>query len=1037
MILKLFAVGVRIMTIKYKERLQGLLEELFQFDDADLDFGIYRIINLKRKEITKFITEYLPDCIMKCLSEFEDSKKLEEKQKRISDEIQKTLGCNVEEAKETNPNAPLVKEYLALELELSKSTNLSKLEDVFYNDIYNFFSRYYDEGDFISKKRYSKINKYVIPYNGDQVYFYWANKDQYYIKTNENFKLYQFMIDSLKVKFEIHDEEIEISKNNILDEKRFFILIDANYDQKGKTLVAKFGYRKLSKKEGEEILKIYNDTYRTNSTKVKSFSKGKIILDSYNLLKIREKTALWGIDELLMKKHILQNGELSTKSELEWHLNKYTTKNTYDYFIHKDLKSFLKHELDFYVKNELLHIEELAQLEDFKININRIKNFQKISNEIIEFLAQIENFQKKLWEKKKFVVSTDYLITLDYIDEKYYPKILENKEQLHEWNNLYSFDTSNLVNSKTKGKMVNYLDLDDKILLRQYPTMCIDTRFFDESFKMAILSEIPMLEEKITGILIKSENFQALNLLLNKYKSKIKCCYIDPPYNAKSSEILYKNTFKHSSWLSLMYNRLTLGKELLNDEFTQIVAIDEIEQEVLGQIINQIFPDNIKACISIVHNPRGQQGKNISYTHEFAYLIYPDDSKKYIADIKRDEIDSRNLRDSGTESDRTDAKNCFYPIIVKDMKIIDFGEIPSDDFHPAQPNIKRSDGTIEIWPINESGEEKKWRYALQSVGKIQNKLEIISGQNSLQVYFNKDTGTLKSLWTGARYDASEYGTKVLQNLFGKDVTEKFSYPKSIYNVIDFISATVPSNDRSIVIDYFAGSGTTGHAVIQLNKEDEGNRSFILIEMGEYFDTVLKPRMAKAIYSDNWDNGQPIDNKGSSHQIIKYQKLEQYEDTLINLAFKEIDSEFKETDNFQIKYMLEFESKDSETFLNLDSLDHPFNYSIKILEENEIKDIKIDLIETFNYLANIVVNSFYSLTNDSIPYVIVEGKSEEQIVFVIWRDKRDNFDLKVDKNFIENIILKDKIYDELYINGNSYVKNALLIDEKLKKLMLGL
>src|SRR5699024_6027757 len=203
-------------------------------------------------------------------------------------------------------------------------------------------------------------------------------------------------------------------------------------------------------------------------------------------------------------------------------------------------------------------------------------------------------------------------------------------------------------------------------------------------------------------------------------------------------------------------------------------------------------------------------------------VLYPNDGQTHLAEGLREEDDSRNLRDSGTESDRTDTKSCFYPFFIKDGEIIGVGEIPEDSYHPSSANIIKND-LIEVWPISESGEEKKWRYSNTSVHSILDKLEVRKGRTSLQVIFNKDTGVMRSLWSGASYDASEYGTKVLQDILGKRNAALFSYPKSIYTVTELLYAQYNGLKSGITLDYFSGSGTTGHAVINLNREDGGNR----------------------------------------------------------------------------------------------------------------------------------------------------------------------------------------------------------------------
>lgn len=185
------------------EKLKMLLKELFQFENNDLDFGIYRIINIKKNEIYKFINEELFNVINEKIKTLENSSELQKRLESLRKDIEDTFGCNIEEAKQKYAETPKVKDYLSQEKEFKLADKENEIEEEIYDDIINFFSRYYDKGDFISKRRYSKDNKYAIPYNGEEVYLYWANNDQYYIKTGENFKHYSFKTRNTTVDFEI------------------------------------------------------------------------------------------------------------------------------------------------------------------------------------------------------------------------------------------------------------------------------------------------------------------------------------------------------------------------------------------------------------------------------------------------------------------------------------------------------------------------------------------------------------------------------------------------------------------------------------------------------------------------------------------------------------------------------------------------------------------------------------------------------------------------------------------------------------------
>ena len=365
------------------------------------------------------------------------------------------------------------------------------------------------------------------------------------------------------------------------------------------------------------------------------------------------------------------------------------------------------------------------------------------------------------------------------------------------------------------------------------------------------------------NLYIEGDNLEVLKLLQETYLHRVKMIYIDPPYNT-GFNLIYHNDFHqktqdylvnsgqqdengnalvgnpetngrfHTDWLNMMYPRLRLAKDLLTNDGVLCCAIDENEFATLSQMLKEIFGESSyeHSYVSVVHNPRGQQGSNFSYVNEYLIFIYPADNKKYLADFPRDTVDARNLRDSGTESDRTDARNCFYPFIVKNGKIIDIGDVPENNFHPSSANVIRSDSAIEVWPMNDNGDEKKWRYARQSVEKILSQLEPKEGRNSVQIIFNKSEGTMRSVWANARYDASEYGTKLVQALLGDS---RFSYPKSLYAVYDSVMAGTREDKEAIVLDFFSGSATTAHAVMQLNAEDGGHRKFIMVQLPEVTD----------------------------------------------------------------------------------------------------------------------------------------------------------------------------------------------------------
>lgn len=982
------------------QKYQDLLKRLFQFETSDLDFGIYRILNYKRDQIRKFIEEDLVNKVESAFAKHKDDRlinislRFEEVKEKIIQSLGKKALTPTSELKEQFKDTPLGRDYFSIKEQKDEAETIDEIKLQVFNDLYSFFSRFYEEGDFVPQYRYSiKGHKYAIPYNGEEVKLYWANNEQYYTKTGLLFRDYTFKANDYKIIFRIVSAKEELGSKKATKE-RFFILDDENPLERtdNKTLIIHFQYRELSERE----VKSYQVEGGSNTSK-----QEKINYRSY-------EEVLKGVKDIELKAQLGKEHK-SEKPLLLYQISRFTAKNTKDYFIHKNLKKFLSEQLDYFIKAEVLSIETLEKERFLDKHITRTKVVLEIGEDIIDFLSQIEDFQKRLWKKKKFVLKTDYVITTDRVPVDFYNVVWNNNEQKKEWKEL-GFDLP-----KTKEEL-------------KKKKLSVDTKYFGQEFKEKLIEKLTKnedLDDLLDGILIKSENWQALNLILEKYKGKIKCIYIDPPFNSKATEILYRNFYKNSSWLSLLENRILQGKQLLEDKGVFICAIDENEQKRLGLLLDQVFPLSKRTCIAIVHNPRGIQGKNFSYCHEYSYFVYPNDNKEYIQAIKRDIELIEELKDHGGSSLRSDAKNCFYPIVVKDLKIIDIGEIPTDDYHPKSKNIKRKDGSVEIWPIDVKGIERKWIYAKDSISAILEKLEIKERDDGLlDVYRRKTERKPRTVWVDEKYDASTHGSKILTKM---GMQGEFTFPKSLYTVRDCIYAVVGNEPYSIILDFFAGSGTTVHSIMLLNKEDSMRRKYILVEMANYFDTVIIPRIKKISYSFNWKDGKPQDTDGIS-QFFKYQILEQYEDTLDNIELTPNETAqtlFK--DDYLFKYFLDYETRENASLLNIEHLKIPFSYKLKAnLEEvGEPQEIVVDIPETFNYLLGLKVKKI-KVRNNGKKYLFILGEKEGKEIAIAWREYEDTWteeDLKRDKEFIIKE-LKPWTPHIIYVNGQSVLTPKL-------------
>ena len=993
------------------DRLKTLLREMFQLDRGDLDFGLYRIMNLKTAEIAAFLDEdLLPQ--------------VQEKLNLTSAEDRALLENELENARKTarqlriDPDSsPLVQELRERLVEMQKDADAEA--DV-YNHLANFFARYYAEGDFISQRRYSSGGRsaYLIPYDGEEVKLHWANADQYYVKTTENYASYVFTVGTgeaeRRVRFEIAAADNERDNIKEADSKqRRFVLAgddDAIAVEDG-DLVVRFEHRPLTDSEKQ--------TWTGNGVR----QQGRIneaVVDQI----LRAVAPDWQV-LLAVFAPTDTNGE---RTLIEKHVERYTAKNSFDYFIHKDLGGFLRRELDLYLNTEVLNLDDLEQGDVPRLDraLARVRAARHIGGKIIDFLAQLEDFQKQLWLKKKFVLETQWCVTLDRVPEALYPEIADNAAQCEEWVELFAVD-------EIPGDLINggatYNNPPSVDFLKANPYMVLDTRHFDCYFTdrlLIALSESGSLDEQLDGLLVHGENFQALNLLKARYREQVRCVYIDPPYNAKSSEILYKNTYRDSSWIALIENRLTEARDLEFAQAVVVIAIDEVEQEYLGCLLNSVFSDKAKTCVTVVHNATGQQGNNLSSTHEYAYFLYPINGQSIGLQERADNPDIRPLRDVSKGAHlRTDAANCFYPILVLNGEIIGFGEVCPDDFHPEGINVVREDGIVEVYPIDPSGTERKWVFARQSVEDI--KAELFTKQDAetaeWDIIRKKTRFNYKTVWTGKRYSANSWGSRVLNNILRDN---EFSYPKSIYTVRDCIDAALNNESSGTVLDYFSGSGTTGHAVINLNREDDGQRKYVLVEIGDYFDTVLLPRMKKVIYSPDWKDGKPVSRNGVT-QLFKYVRLESYEDTMDSLEMTPPSTAQQDllaenpalAEDYRLRYALGEETVGSACLLGKAFAD-PFSYTLSVVRDGVRRAVQVDLPETFNYLIGLRVSSCQRIDD----VLAISGTDPEgRNCLILWRNLDETDYAALDAWFDRNREQFAGPLDIIYANGD-HTLNAM-------------
>lgn len=415
-----------------------------------------------------------------------------------------------------------------------------------------------------------------------------------------------------------------------------------------------------------------------------------------------------------------------------------------------------------------------------------------------------------------------------------------------------------------------------------------------EQFEKEAENALPVLKEikgkeiatdssKPTNILIEGDNYHALSVLNYTHAGKIDVIYADPPYNTGNKSWRYNNdyvdlddSFRHSKWLSFMSKRLRLARALLKEDGFFVLTIDDYELFPIGLLLDEIFGEqNRVGILAIEINPRGRTtNKFFATSHEYI-LFYAKNAET--AELKNmpltdeqaavfkfeDDISRYRLlpfRRSGGLSTPEERPNSHYPIYYNEEN----GYI----------GIENIPGCVEIIPIDSSGKKRVWRQTRPSLmlAVARGDMVIKKTKNGYTVLMKdriKDGRKPKTIWIDPMFDASSHGTVLLQKILGK--RKAFDYPKSLHAVIKPLELLLQHKKDAVVLDFFAGSGTTGHAILELNK-DGGHRSFILTtnnENGICVD-VCYPRVKNVMAGYKTEKGSKVEGLGGN---LKYFKTE--------------------------------------------------------------------------------------------------------------------------------------------------------------------
>lgn len=546
-----------------------------------------------------------------------------------------------------------------------------------------------------------------------------------------------------------------------------------------------------------------------------------------------------------------------------------------------------------------------------------------------------------------------------------------------------------------KDKVINHhMDVPFKVLEHSYG--------FDNG-------QPTQTETKSGNKIIHGDNLEALKSLLPEYENKINCIYIDPPYNTGNENWVYNDNVndhklkkwlgqvvgkeaedltRHDKWLCMMYPRLKLLQKLLSENGRLVISIGYQEVFNLMPIVKELFNSKQVTCVTI-QTSGGKPSGSFNLQHEYLIFVLPIDFEanplSFTGGKSRTPFEGLTL----ATFDKTQRPNQTYPIFISTTtnKIVGIGESLQErlkngkytgEINGFDYDFKEApEGTVAIWPITSKGKDCVWRlapnrllsdwkkgyikvginrqkdslnkYSIQYlpegvIKKIESGVLQVNGKEkdspTLTFGENKTVGNdIPTLWLEKEF-YSVKGTALLNEIFEE---KKFNYPKPLFLISEILRALTFPEDT--ILDSFSGSGSTAHAVLSLNSEDEGNRKFILIEMEEYAEEVTAERIRRVIngYSevegtegsfDFYELGQPLFNEdGNLNELVGIEKIRQY------VYYTETKSAFSETQHTDNKYLLG-KHNDTTYFLNYEkdevtTLDHAFLATMKTKAEQYV------------------------------------------------------------------------------------------------------
>ncbi len=754
--------------------------------------------------------------------------------------------------------------------------------DELFDKLYSFFSRYFTESGsiyFNSTPFHNNVYERVYTNEKDVVLF-WKTQMLYYVKTDRIFRSLKIESDGFKFFFDV--SKLEHKKAN---EKRSLV----------------FELDKVN----EDGTIVFTVQYSEKGTKTKT-------------------------DEIL--KAIKRKGIAITEEQLERAFRVFERQSEVDFFINKNAKAFLQEQFKLW---SYQYFWEGAK-EWSADRVNELQILKDIAFKIIDFISQFEDELVKIWNKPKFVKNSNYVITLDRIkDIHVVEKILNHQsiqEQIKEWQELgiveESFDKNKIIENDVFGKKVN----------AKFQFLPIDTKYFKD-LEFEILNLFDDLDKSLDGWLIKSENYQALNTILPKFKEKVQTIYIDPPFNLDSSDqFLYRTNYKDANWATLLENRLRIAREWLNERGSIFVRCDYNGNWIVRCLMDDIFDGNFINEIAVGKTAgKKKTGLSLSYTKDNLFF-YAKNPEYIINETIKETYDYSFYKKiiKILEKNNFNNKNKLSDILLNNLFWVDLDHRPGE----RQTNKSRKLLGIEFSP-------PKGRHWIKS----QEKLDQLYKEGKARL---KDKVTEKIYYKESELNSLKNNDNLIIQVFldNEIITDNWTdingysqasgFQTENSEIVLKRSIETASNKTDLILDFFLGSGTTTAVAHKLG------RKWLGVEMGEHFYTVVLPRMKKVLFYDKSGISKEQDvkehyNENKAGGFFKYYELEQYEETLSNTVYENHDMFIIQNKNPYEQYLFMKDEKMLKA-LEIDYENNKVKVDLSKLYEN------IDIAETLSNLT---------------------------------------------------------------------------------------